>query len=83
MRKTVGKREEPGDEGMRADYSEHFRKGRILRNKYAAGLSGEAVLAVLDDDVAEVFTTTQAVNDALRTILRARLSGKGNGHRQN
>jgi len=39
------------------------------RGKYAAKFSKDAVMVVLDPDVAAVFSTGKQVNDALRAIV--------------
>lgn len=50
---------------MRAEYD--FSAG--VRGKYAARYRQGANIVVLDPDVAEVFTTSEAVNRALRALL--------------
>ena len=59
------KRQHTGDE-MRAEYD--FSSG--VRGKYVSRLARGTNVVVLDPDVAEVFRTTKAVNDALREHLR-------------
>ena len=51
---------------MRAEYD--FSPG--VRGKYVSRLARGTNVVVLDPDVAEVFRTTKAVNDALREHLR-------------
>jgi len=57
---------------MRAHYD--FSAG--VRGKYAARLAKGANVVVLDRDVAKVFRTSKAVNDALRVLAEA---GKRHG----
>ncbi len=51
---------------MRAEYD--FSTG--VRGKYVSRLGRGTNVVVLDPDVADVFKTTKAVNDALREHLR-------------
>ena len=60
MKKTNGK---PPSE-MRREYD----FSHAARSKYAAKFSKDAVMVVLDPDVAAVFSTGKQVNDALRAI---------------
>jgi hypothetical protein len=66
-----------GSDGMKAEYD--FSSG--VRGKYAAEFPRSAVV-VLAPDVAEVFRTAKAVNDALRSQIgkkpprRRRASGR-------
>ena len=46
-----------------------------VRGKYAARFREGSNVVVLDPDVAATFKTPQAVNDALREILRSRGAG--------
>jgi len=59
------KRQRTGDE-LRAEYD--FSAG--VRGKYVSRLARGTNVVVLDPDVADVFKTTKAVNDALREQLR-------------
>jgi hypothetical protein len=53
---------------LRAEYD--FSKG--VRGKYAKRLAVEGSnVVVLDADVAKAFPTSEAVNDALRVVLKA------------
>lgn len=59
------------DDEMRDEYD--FSGG--VRGKYAARYAQGTNIVVLDRDVAEIFPTSQAVNDALRalaTVIRNR-----------
>ena len=64
MKKTHGKSDRPPPAEMRSEYD--FR--HATRGKYAAKFSKDAVMVVLDPDVAAVFSTGKQVNDALRAI---------------
>lgn len=50
-----------------------------VRGKYAARYAQDTNVVVLSPDVAEVFPDSQAVNEALRTLVR--MSGKRVGVR--
>ena len=54
---------------MRAEY--HFDYGRARPNRFAGRSKGERLVVVLDPDVAEVFTTPESVNTALRALIVA------------
>ena len=59
--------------------------GRLARGKYAARVTAETNVVVLEPEVAEVFTNDQAVNKALRGLIdlaetTARLAGRSTGH---
>jgi len=56
---------------MRPQYD--FSKG--VRGKYAARYREGSNVVVLDPDVAELFKTSEAVNEALREVARARRAG--------
>lgn len=59
------------DDEMRDEYD--FSGG--VRGKYAARYAKGTNIVVLDSDVAEIFPTSQSVNDALRalaTVIRNR-----------
>jgi hypothetical protein len=63
-----GKTAEPPAE-MRAEY--HFDYSKAVRGKYYRRLLKEgANVVVLDPDLAKVFRTSAAVNEALRSLLR-------------
>ena len=59
------KKNRPGPDGMRAEYD--FSGG--VRGRYAAGFAEGSNIVVLAPDVAAVFRTTEAVNEALRVQL--------------
>ena len=52
-----------------AHYDFDYRKAKS--NRFAERLQQERVMVVLDDDVAAVFPTSEAVNSALRVIAAA------------
>jgi hypothetical protein len=54
---------------MRPEY--HFDYSRAKPNRFAGRLEQDALVVVLDPDVAEVFTTPEAVNTALRALITA------------
>jgi hypothetical protein len=51
-----------------------------VRGKYAARFAEGSNVVVLSPDVAEIFPDSEAVNEALRTLVR--ISGKTAGLRQ-
>lgn len=54
---------------MRAEY--RFDYGKARPNPYAARLGRDTVTVVLDPDVAAVFTSSQSVNELLRSVIAA------------
>jgi len=66
-------RPEPDD--MRAEYDFASMKGGV-RGKYARRLRTGTNLVLLEPEVAKAFPTDAAVNEALRTILRATRASK-------
>lgn len=70
--KTMKKREHhstsEGNE-LRDHYDFDFRKAKP--NRFAERLSKEAIVIVLDPDVATVFRTSESVNEALRVLITA------------
>lgn len=55
---------------MRAEYQ--FDYGTAVRGKYLKGLvESGSVVVVLEPDVARAFPTAEAVNEALRVVLKA------------
>ena len=67
----ASKKRQVGDD-MRAEYDSSG-----VRGKYASRLARGTNVVVLDPDVADVFKTTKAVNDALRQHLRKKPIRKG------
>jgi hypothetical protein len=62
------KKVDDSEDEMRPQYD--FSKG--VRGKYAAEYRAGSNVVVLDPDVAEVFKTSEAVNEALREVVRKR-----------
>ena len=58
----------PADE-LRPEYDFSVMKGAV-RGKYARRMRAGANIALLEPEVAEAFPTDDAVNEALRTVLR-------------
>ena len=54
---------------MRPEYDFDYSKAKP--NRFAAAGQKRRVAVVLDEDVAEVFTTTDSVNKALRAFIEA------------
>ena len=54
---------------LRAEY--HFDYSKSRPNRFADAIDSTAVVVVLDPDVAEVFTTPESVNNALRALISA------------
>jgi hypothetical protein len=48
-----------------------FDLSKAKPNRFAAKLSKHVITVVLDPDVSQVFTTPEAVNHALRTLIQA------------
>ncbi len=59
----------PASDGMRPEY--HFDYGKARPNRFADPERRQRRAIVLDEDIAEVFTTSEAVNRALRALLDA------------
>jgi len=58
------------DDDLRPEYDFSSMSGGV-RGKYVKGYREGVNLALLDPEVAEAFPTDAAVNEALRTVLRA------------
>lgn len=70
MKKTSSPKAPPNEaEAMLAEYKFDYSKARP--NRFAGRLSKERVVVMLDADVAEVFTTPEAVNAVLRAVVAA------------
>lgn len=65
---TAAFKKRRGPDDVRAEYD--FSTG--VRGKYVTRLARGTNIVVLDPDVADVFRTSKAVNDALREHLRKR-----------
>ena len=70
MKKTSKRRRpQPAPADIRAEYS--FDYGKARPNRFAPLMRGSTVAVVLDDDVASVFQTSEAVNSLLRSVISA------------
>jgi hypothetical protein len=70
MKKTSSS--EAPDE-LRPEYDLEFKRP----NRFATRLKGKSVVAVvLDEDVADVFQSSEAVNELLRSVIKAMPSRK-------
>jgi len=56
---------------MRAERRIYSGFGEIVRGKYAARLAAETKVVILEPDVAKAFPNDKAVNDALRSLIKA------------
>jgi hypothetical protein len=54
---------------MQTEY--HFDYSKAKPNRFANLEKNRRVAVILDEDVAEVFATTESVNKALRAIIQA------------
>ena len=61
----------------------HYDFSGGVRGKYVQRLAKGATIVVLDRDLAKIFPTSKAVNDALRVLAEAgRRHGKAKGSRR-
>jgi hypothetical protein len=67
MKKRTSERS--GVREMRPEY--HFDYEKSRPNRFARDVGEGATLVALDPDVAEVFTTSESVNDLLRSVISA------------
>ena len=56
---------------LRSEYKPSDFPGGLVRGEYATRVATSSNIAVLEPDVATAFPNSDAVNDALRTILQA------------
>ena len=68
--KKTERPETAGRDELRPEYDFATMKGGV-RGKYVDRYRAGTNLALLEPDVAEAFPTDEAVNEALRTILKA------------
>jgi hypothetical protein len=54
---------------LRQEYRFDYSQARP--NRFAGNVEDDALIVVLDPDVAEVFTSSEAVNTALRALMTA------------
>jgi hypothetical protein len=64
------KAESKSKDDMRAEYN-RADLGPLVRGKYASKLAAGSTMVLLEPDVAKVFSTDQAVNDALRGLIKS------------
>jgi hypothetical protein len=70
MKKTpVTKRTRKAIKELRPEY--HFDYSRARPNRFAGRVEQDTLVVVLDPDVAEVFTTPESANHALRALIQA------------
>lgn len=70
MKKTSSTKTPPNEsEEMLAEYKFDYSKARP--NRFAGRINKDRVVVMLDADVAEVFTTPEAVNTVLRAVVAA------------
>ena len=69
MKRTRTPKPQPADAPMRAEYMFDYRKARP--NRFAGRIGKDQLIVMLDPDVREVFTTSEAVNTALRALISA------------
>jgi hypothetical protein len=53
---------------LRAEYAFDYRQAKP--NRFASRVDKKRIVVALEPDVAEVFTTPEAVNDVLRALIR-------------
>jgi septum formation inhibitor-activating ATPase MinD len=56
---------------MRAEYRKADFPSGLVRGKYAARLSADANIVILEPEIAAAFPTSRAVNEALGIVLQA------------
>ena len=61
---------------MRAKYRKADFPSGLVRGKYAARLSADAKIVILEPEIAAAFPTSRAVNEALGVVLQAALSAR-------
>lgn len=71
-KQAIRSRTRGGGEELRVEY--RFDYGQSAPSRFASRVRKDAVVVVLDADVAKVFSDSRAVNDLLRSIARARAS---------
>jgi hypothetical protein len=70
MKKTSVRKKRPADEEkLRSEYRFDYSKSKP--NRFAAKMSKGTVAVVLEPDVAEIFGSSEVVNDLLRSIIAA------------
>ena len=69
MKKTQEPKPSKISDGLAEEYHFDYRTARP--NRFAKTMEDSPLVVVLDKDVAEVFTTPEAVNKALRALIDA------------
>ncbi|MBI1760982.1 MAG: hypothetical protein HYR56_06040 [Acidobacteria bacterium] len=70
MKKTPVSKTPPAEsQEMLPEYNFDYRQARP--NRFAGQLSEERLVALVDQDVAQVFTTAESVNNVLRAVVTA------------
>lgn len=82
MKKTAKRKSR---DTLRTSYKRSDFPGGLARGKYAARLASSSSLVRLDPEIQAAFPTSQAVNEALRGLLRVakgvRLAGRSSDRR--
>lgn len=69
MKKTPEPKNHKIAEEMAGEYHFDYRSART--NRFASQMTDSPLVVAIDKDVAEVFTTSEAVNKALRALIEA------------
>jgi len=69
MKKQSPKKSEASPDELRSEYRFDYSKAKP--NRFAPRMSRDAVVVVLDPDVATVFKSSEAVNELLRSVISA------------
>ncbi len=69
MKKTSKRNPGSSRDGLRAEYV--FDYGKSRPNRFASRMGDDAVTVVLEPDVAQVFGSSEAVNQLLRSVISA------------
>jgi hypothetical protein len=69
MKKTQENKTRKVSEDMAAEY--HFDYSKAKTNRFAGRMKDSPLVVVVDSDVAKVFSTPDAVNNALRALISA------------
>ena len=70
MSKTPSEESKPSDDELLTEYRFNYHQAKP--NRFAAQSEAQPLtVVVLDDDVAQVFTTPESVNKALRALIES------------
>ena len=69
MKKTPANKPRKVADDLSAEYRFDYKKAKP--NRFASRMKEGPVVVVLDPDVAQVFTSTEEVNNALRALISA------------